>query len=254
MRAPGATHAGTGGRGLVRSDARGSGKDLDLDPIECHLRQGSLCLLARKRCSKPPSKSSCKRQNCTVPYSHWKQRGATTMHPTTHCCLTALPGQSKIAVIKRLLADYAKVWAIMLVVLCSEQFKLDQVITKKHKMSAKMKQEQKESQEFAKLMKDLQMGKEQSLAHLQLRLSEVHLSLTSLHAVHTGLCFCSTSANTCNCHAYSNGVRQSLCARRLCHSSSHSVRLKRRKALCRIILQTTSRELSICIARANSWT
>lgn len=53
-----------------------------------------------------------------------------------------------------------------------EQFKLDQVITKKHRMSAKMKQEQKESQEFAKLMKDLQMGKEQSLAHLQLRLSE----------------------------------------------------------------------------------
>ena len=176
------------------------------------------------------------------------------MHPTTHCCLTALPGQSKIAVMKRLLADYAKVWAIMLVVLCSEQFKLDQVITKKHRMSAKMKQEQKESQEFAKLMKDLQMGKEQSLAHLQLRLSEVHLSLTSLHAVHSDLCFCSTSANTCNCHAYSNGVRQSLCARRLCHSSSHSVRLKRRKALCRIVLQTTSRELSICIARANSST
>ncbi|KAL0020949.1 hypothetical protein WJX79_005120 [Trebouxia sp. C0005] len=53
-----------------------------------------------------------------------------------------------------------------------EQSKLDQVITKKQRIAAKMKQEQKESQEFSKLMKGLQMDKEQSLADLQLKLSE----------------------------------------------------------------------------------
>lgn len=219
-----------------------------------HQARFVLYLLARKRCSKPPSKSSCKRQHCAVPYSKWKQRGATTTHRTTHCCPTALPGRYETAVVKRVLADCAKVWPIMLVVLCSEQFKLDQVITKKHRMSAKMKQEQKESQEFSRLMKGLQVEKEQSLADLQLKLSEVRPSLTRLHAVHTGLCFCFSTANTCNCHAYSNGVRQSLSARRLSHSSSHSMSLKWRKALCRLVLQATSRELSICIARANSST
>lgn len=55
-----------------------------------------------------------------------------------------------------------------------------------------MKQEQKESQEFSKLMKGLQMDKEQSLADLQLKLSEVHPSLTRTYAVHTGLCICFT--------------------------------------------------------------
>ncbi|DBA69113.1 TPA: hypothetical protein ACH3X2_013086 [Trebouxia sp. C0005] len=73
-----------------------------------------------------------------------------------------------------------------------EQSKLDQVITKKQRIAAKMKQEQKESQEFSKLMKGLQMDKEQSLADLQLKLSEVHPSLTRTYAVHTGLCICFT--------------------------------------------------------------
>ncbi|DBA74414.1 TPA: hypothetical protein ACH3X1_011169 [Trebouxia sp. C0004] len=53
-----------------------------------------------------------------------------------------------------------------------EQFKLDQVNTKKQRIAAKMKQEQKESQEFSKMMKSLQVDKEQSLADLQLKLSE----------------------------------------------------------------------------------
>jgi len=111
-------------------------------------------------------------------------------------------------------------------VLCSEQLKLDHVITKKQRIAAKMKQEQKESQEFSMLMRGLQVDKEQSIADLQLKLSEVHPSSTRPHAVHTRLCFCFTTANTCDCHACSNGVRQSLCARRLCHSSSHSMSLK----------------------------
>jgi hypothetical protein len=86
------------------------------------------------------------------------------------------------------------------VVLCSEQFKLDQVVTKKQRIAAKMKQEQKESQIFSRLMKDLQMDKEQSLADLQLKLSEVHPSSTRPHAVHTCscFCFCFTLANPCN--------------------------------------------------------
>lgn len=56
-RAPGATHAATGGRGLVRSDARGSSKDLQLDPTVCHIRQGSChaCLLGKGAASRPRS-------------------------------------------------------------------------------------------------------------------------------------------------------------------------------------------------------
>ena len=85
-------------------------------------------------------------------------------------------------------------------VLCSEQFKLDQVVSKKQRTAAKMKQEQKESQEFSKLMKGLQVDKEQSLADLQIKLSEVHPSSTRPHAVHTCscFCFCFTLANPCN--------------------------------------------------------
>lgn len=66
-----------------------------------------LYLLVRIRCNKPPSKSSCKRQNCTLPYSNWKQKEATNQ-PTTHCRQTALPGKKTTAVLYRSLLNVQK--------------------------------------------------------------------------------------------------------------------------------------------------
>lgn len=55
----------------------------------------------------------------------------------------------------------------------SSQLQLDQVILKKQRIAAKMKQEQKDIQEFLQLMKSLQADKEQSITRLQEELSEV---------------------------------------------------------------------------------
>lgn len=55
----------------------------------------------------------------------------------------------------------------------SSQLQLDQVILKKQRIAAKMKQEQKDIQEFSQLMKSLQADREQSITQLQEELSEV---------------------------------------------------------------------------------
>ena len=55
----------------------------------------------------------------------------------------------------------------------SSQLQLDQVILKKQRIAAKMKQEQKDIHEFSQLMKSLQADKEHSITRLQEELSEV---------------------------------------------------------------------------------
>lgn len=67
---------------------------------------------------------------------------------------------------------------LALVVLCSDQVKLDNTVIRKQRLARKMKHEQKEIQDFSKLMKHVQMDNEQCTADLHLKLSEVHFSHT----------------------------------------------------------------------------
>ncbi|KAA6425631.1 MAG: hypothetical protein FRX49_04528 [Trebouxia sp. A1-2] len=99
------------------------------------------------------------------------QAQRTRQHEAQALLGQTLQDQVRILNLSLLYATSGKI-LLYLLVRISEQSKLDQVITKKQRIAAKMKQEQKESQEFSKLMKGLQMDKEQSLADLQLKLSE----------------------------------------------------------------------------------